>query len=31
LLLLLNFVYHTPSLAKSETWTPICLSNFNAR
>ncbi|KAG7384737.1 Vacuolar fusion protein mon1b [Phytophthora pseudosyringae] len=31
LLLLINFVYHTPSLAKSETWTPICLSNFNAR
>ncbi|KUF84920.1 hypothetical protein AM588_10001078 [Phytophthora nicotianae] len=31
LLLLINFVYNTPSLAKSETWTPICLSNFNAR
>eukprot|EP00644_Phytophthora_capsici_P000468 jgi/Phyca11/525682/estExt2_fgenesh1_pm.C_PHYCAscaffold_40242 len=31
LLLLVNFVYHTPSLAKSETWTPICLANFNAR
>ncbi|KAH7472273.1 Vacuolar fusion protein MON1-like protein A [Phytophthora ramorum] len=31
LLLLVNFVYHTPSLAKSETWTPICLTNFNAR
>lgn len=31
LLLLINFVYHTPSLATSETWTPICLSNFNAR
>ncbi|KAG7396593.1 Vacuolar fusion protein mon1b [Phytophthora boehmeriae] len=31
LLLLINFVYHTPSLAKSETWTPICLSNFNAQ
>ncbi|EGZ12478.1 hypothetical protein PHYSODRAFT_347406 [Phytophthora sojae] len=31
LLLLVNFVYHTPSLEKSETWTPICLSNFNAR
>ncbi|KAG6584760.1 uncharacterized protein IUM83_07949 [Phytophthora cinnamomi] len=30
LLLLINFVYHTPSLEKSETWTPICLSNFNA-
>ncbi|KAF4321387.1 hypothetical protein BBO99_00004949 [Phytophthora kernoviae] len=30
LLLLINFVYHTASLAKSETWTPICLSNFNA-
>ncbi|KAG3060629.1 hypothetical protein PC121_g13368 [Phytophthora cactorum] len=31
LLLLINFVYHTPSLATSETWTPICLSNFNAQ
>ncbi|KAE9103879.1 hypothetical protein PF010_g13582 [Phytophthora fragariae] len=31
LLLLINFVYHTPSLEKSETWTPICLSNFNSR
>uniref|UniRef100_A0AAV1TTZ5 Vacuolar fusion protein MON1 n=1 Tax=Peronospora matthiolae TaxID=2874970 RepID=A0AAV1TTZ5_9STRA len=31
LLLLLNFVYHTPSLAKFETWTPICLPHFNAR
>ncbi|CAH0521114.1 unnamed protein product [Peronospora belbahrii] len=31
LVLLINFVYHTPSLAQSETWTPICLSNFNAR
>lgn len=31
LLLLINFVYQTPSLATSETWTPICLSNFNAR
>uniref|UniRef100_K3WJ71 Vacuolar fusion protein MON1 homolog n=1 Tax=Globisporangium ultimum (strain ATCC 200006 / CBS 805.95 / DAOM BR144) TaxID=431595 RepID=K3WJ71_GLOUD len=30
LLLLLNFVYHTPSLAKSETWTPICLPSFNS-
>ncbi|KAL7679071.1 putative vacuolar fusion protein Mon1 [Plasmopara halstedii] len=29
LLLLINFVYHTPSLASSETWTPICLTNFN--
>ncbi|TYZ53375.1 hypothetical protein PybrP1_006730, partial [[Pythium] brassicae (nom. inval.)] len=30
LLLLINFVYSTPSLATSETWTPICLPNFNA-
>ncbi|KAI9914435.1 hypothetical protein PsorP6_006984 [Peronosclerospora sorghi] len=31
LLLVLNFIYHTPSLATSETWTPICFANFNAR
>ncbi|CAH0487438.1 unnamed protein product [Peronospora farinosa] len=31
LILLINFVYHTPSLVKSETWTPICLSSFDAR
>ncbi|RLN44081.1 hypothetical protein BBJ28_00017902 [Nothophytophthora sp. Chile5] len=31
LLLILNFVYHTPSLTTSETWTPICLPSFNAR
>lgn len=31
LLLLINFVYHTPSLATSETWTPICLTHFNSR
>lgn len=31
LLLLINFVFNTPSLATSETWTPICLANFNAR
>ncbi|CAI5727330.1 unnamed protein product [Peronospora destructor] len=31
LLLLINFVYHTPSLLQSETWTPICLSSFDAR
>ncbi|DAZ98469.1 TPA: hypothetical protein N0F65_004906 [Lagenidium giganteum] len=30
LLLLVNFVYNTPSLANSETWTPVCLPHFNA-
>ncbi|TDH71874.1 hypothetical protein CCR75_001077 [Bremia lactucae] len=29
-LLLINFVYHTPSLVKSETWVPICFPNFNS-
>lgn len=31
LLLLINFVYHAPSLAKSETWTPVCLPSFNSK
>ncbi|TMW55565.1 hypothetical protein Poli38472_010447 [Pythium oligandrum] len=31
LLLLINFVYHTPSFTKSETWTPVCFPSFNSR
>lgn len=31
LLLLANFVFHAPSLASAETWTPVCLPHFNSR
>ncbi|CAI5738059.1 unnamed protein product [Hyaloperonospora brassicae] len=31
LLLLIDFVYHAPSLAASETWTPVCLPHFSPR